>query len=633
MKIQAIGIFQNPLYKNNKQNLNNTINPFKQQTGDIISFSAKQYNAETILNPTNHCAYCGCKVYNESQIDDLAMQILSSKGARLEGNVKSVLEKLTDAKHSQELAVAKRMENKDEIDFFNKFLDISSKKSFLKGEEIFKQVYHKEKDEAQELLVANMHPLLKTIDHVTPQREEKENTHSDINLVEACYCCNHDLKKGVSFNEFYAMFPTIKHNMPSEKFEYAARQLIDSSQSQILQRLSAASMLLFLNRLFAQRQEAKNELDSVDYRIKGCKTGIQGAIQKCQDEIAAKTQEKTDLEKKFEELKQDPEYMAMIERVNLQAKLDNANTALEASRVRRHRLNDSLNGIINTPKKHRSKITLSEEEKAKKIEQLRADIASTTAQIEEQENQKFEIEYALTELNEKYPPIEDLQAKKNKADSIINAYSEIERETKLLEERKAYKEEMETKENELKTQIAQLPEFASSFSIESYPEEIQAEYKHYKDLIEALAYIDEHPNGGAIRNIIHASAREPIVKEIESLENNEAVIAYKAYEHKKALISQLEKVKKCINDATGLIHQLEKTIANNRRLTTGTTLEEAKQSSCKLSEVIRRLNEKQKYIKIPQNIARIAAEIDLLNQTIKDLTEQQKKIEDSYTAT
>ncbi|MCD7879574.1 MAG: hypothetical protein LUG16_06560, partial [Candidatus Gastranaerophilales bacterium] len=55
---------------------------------DIVSFSAKNYSKEDIINPTNHCAYCGCKVYDNSQIESLANEILISKYDRNEGKIK-----------------------------------------------------------------------------------------------------------------------------------------------------------------------------------------------------------------------------------------------------------------------------------------------------------------------------------------------------------------------------------------------------------------------------------------------------------------------------------------------------------------------------------------------------------------
>ncbi|MCD7740125.1 MAG: hypothetical protein LUH11_02105, partial [Candidatus Gastranaerophilales bacterium] len=202
MNIQSVSNIYNPFkYKPSNNKVSTKSDNKSNLTCDIVSFSSKKYDSNSILNPTNHCGYCGCKVYSEQQLDSIAKKMLSSKSGRLEGDIKSVLEKLEGAKHSQEIETAKKMENKEEIEFFRKFLDISSKKSYLKGDAIFKKIYALDEEDAISLLTKNMHPLLKTIDHISPQNEEMDNMNSDINLVEACYCCNHNLKKGSSFSE------------------------------------------------------------------------------------------------------------------------------------------------------------------------------------------------------------------------------------------------------------------------------------------------------------------------------------------------------------------------------------------------------------------------------------------------
>ena len=129
MKVQSINSLYNPFRYQNLAVLKNSnnvqTNPFLSSAkGDTVSFGAKNYDAETIVNPTAHCAYCGCKVYTDAQLDSITKEILANKASKSEGRIRSVLEKLEGAKHSQELAVAKRMENEPEIEFFKKLLDL-----------------------------------------------------------------------------------------------------------------------------------------------------------------------------------------------------------------------------------------------------------------------------------------------------------------------------------------------------------------------------------------------------------------------------------------------------------------------------------------------------------------------------
>ena len=75
MKIQNITNIYNPFKTSRNENSiqGRVYNPFNTKlVGDVVTFRAKAYNAESVENPTNHCAYCGCKVYTEQQIDSLA---------------------------------------------------------------------------------------------------------------------------------------------------------------------------------------------------------------------------------------------------------------------------------------------------------------------------------------------------------------------------------------------------------------------------------------------------------------------------------------------------------------------------------------------------------------------------------
>ena len=435
MKIYSI----NPFFRKSTFNTNSSINysasVFQNNSCDIISFSAKKYDAESILSPTNHCAYCGCKVYTEAQIEGIAKDILVSKADRLNGKIKSVLEKLEGAKNSLDLSTAKRMENVEELQFFKKFAEIASKKSFLKGSAIFEQVYNLDNERALELLIKNLHPLLKTIDHVSPQREEKENLNSDINLVEACYCCNHDLKKGVSFAEFYAMYPSIKDNMPSEKFQYAASEILDSSQAGIMQRLSATNLLKTMQRLFVQRTEAVNYLDSVDFRIKRCDMSIESAIQKCFDEISEKEQELNQREQKLAELKLDAEYTAILERLELEKNIFSQDTVIDGLVEKKQRISSQINELRNSDKKSKNKkkpetsysernknktSELTEEQKQQRIIELKSILSDTETQRQEHVLIKDELSKKLQDLVAKYPTIQMLQHEKYQIDGKQN---------------------------------------------------------------------------------------------------------------------------------------------------------------------------------------------------------------------
>ncbi len=625
MKIQSISNIYNPFkYKScsNKTSLN-AVSDKSIPMGDVISFSAKNYSIDDIINPTNHCAYCGCKVYTKEQLESIAVKMLSSKGVRLEGDIKSVLEKLDSAMHSQEIETAKNMENEDEIEFFKKFLEISSKKSWLKGKAIFEQVYGVDEDEAAKLLTKNMHPLLKTIDHVSPQNEAMVNMNSDINLVEACYCCNHDLKKGSSFDEFYAMFPSIKNNMPKEKFEYAYSHLLGSSKEVVSQRISASNMLRLLERLFVQKKEAVNYLDSVNFRINGCKTGIVDAIQSCRDEISEKELKITDLQNEIAELEKDPEYVAILKRVNINSQIDSANNTITSLKNSRQRVSNSINELQNT----KNKETMTKEEKAEKIKKLKENLSLIENKISEQESNRLELEMQLENLNEEFPTLEMLQSKEAKVRSIYNTHSALKKTKKNIEEKQNQLNEITLRENILKSQISEISEDDIHFELSNYSDTQQDAFKRYKELQEALKFIEDHPNGGSIKLLINSAAKNQITSEISNIEKQSVIIDFNNYSRRENLKLQLSKIQEEKVSAQNSLEKLIQESEKYENIVSDMTEKEAVSQMDEYSHRIACLNEKQNYIKLSQTISTLKAEITLLNQTIKDLESRQAELD------
>ncbi len=636
MKILPVNNFNNPFnLVNNKIRPKHTIDKSESFNFgfDSISFSGKKYDADDIENPTYHCAYCGCKVYNQAQIDSIAKEILQSRASRLEGKVKSVLEKLEGAKNAQDIALAKRLENDEQIKFFKNFLDISEKKSFMRGDAIFEQVYNLDSDEALDLLVKNMTPLLRTVDHVSPQNEDKDNNNSDVNLVEACYCCNHDLKKGASFSEFYAIFPSIKNNMPQDKFNYAVSSVLDSSQSSITHRISAQSMLKLIGRLFIQRTEAYNYLQSIDHRIKGCQSSVQEAIDTCRGEIQEKNNEVADLRSKLDKLMQDPEYVALLNRNGLVSKLESQNTALDSLRFRWQKTSDAINELQNPSKNKKSQAKMTDKEKEDKITLLKGSLSSLSVQIEKQKELVTATELEILEQDEKFPTIDMLQQEKNRAEAIAKAHIALASERAALEKKRTEKTQLEEQEAQLSAQIEKMPQNSASFNANEYSENEHSLYSHYLDLIEAIKYIDEHPNGGSVKSIIKDSAKKSILSEIANLEKEDIIGHYITSVRRKDLEQQLAKIRKSIEALCASISESEKACEKYEKDSSPMGYEEVQEKIASLSETMRRLNEKSVSVKIPQYINTINMEIALLQNTIDELSKKNQEIDSAFNVT
>lgn len=603
---------------------------YKYNSGDVVSFSAKKYDADAIVNPTNHCAYCGCKVYTEQQIDSIAKEILTSKSGRLEGKIKSILEKLEGAKHSDELSVAKRIENEEQIKFFRNFLEISSRKSYLRGDAIFAQVYEVDRDKALELLVTNMHPLLRTIDHISPQNLEQENNNSDVNLVEACYCCNHDLKKGSPFNEFFTMFPSIKQNMPADKFEYAMSNLLDSSSSGINKRLSASNMLKFLERLFIQRTDAMNNLDSINFRIKTAKDDIQHAIDECKQDIEEKEQEIAELEEKHAVLSKDFEYVAILNRINLQSTLSSVKDALDSLRARLQRQSAALNELRNPKqgRKSKKKDELSPAEKEEKIKSLRSSIDTLNSQIAAQEEQETRILSSIKTLDDKFPSIDMLQQQKRGIDRLIANFNRIDVLQTQISELTEKKDGLEAQMKDISSKLSAIPD--TLIKPEECSDEQNDALEKYKMLIDALKFIKEHSNGVGIKAIINHAAEGHINEEIIVLRENPVVQQFDNAAKRTQLTAEYNKLSSQFNSTQSSLDELTKEMTELEKTTADVSRADAETQSAELAEAIRRVNDKMIHIKIPQRIATLKAEVTLLESTIENLMQKQNEIDALY---
>ena len=601
---------------------------------DVVSFSAKPYS-DAIINPTGHCAYCGCKIYSENQIDSIAKELLTTKSYKLRGKIKSVLEKLNEAKNSSEITIAKQIANKDKIEFFQKFLDLSSKKAYLSGLDILNEIYQLSEEDAFKLLKTNLTPLLATVDHISPQNEGQENKHSDMNLVETCCCCNRDIKNGTPFSEFYMLFPSIKNNMPPEKFDYAYAQISVLSEEGIFQKISVSNMLKLLDRLFVERNDAINKLSSVDFRLKTSQSHISGIISELEAEITSKSNEASQLQIKLNTLKQDADFAAMLKAIELDADLKRENNTLNLLRSKRDNLSNSINKLKNSEskkspsgkQKHRASLPLTEEEKRKKqqkLDELYSQLDAVENDICSQEEKVLNCQIAIDEHYKLFPSVEMLQNQKNNIEAVINAFIQLDKSRAELEDKKRAQIDYTSQGEQLQCQIRDIS--IDSFDITSYSQEEQTDFENYKSLLEAKKYIEERSNGDWIRKLIRQYAKEPIEDEIDKLTKKTVVVDYLQFARKKELQGRLNKVNENLNKIKNDIRELKNKIAFLSSKTVNQSKVELEQKSKELEIKIRELNDKHNNIKIPQLIKGLGAEIALLRKYIEHLKLQDAKI-------
>jgi len=171
---------------------------------------------------------------------------------------------------------------------------------------------------------------------------------------------------------------------------------------------------------------------------------------------------------------------------------------------------------------------------------------------------------------------------------------------------------------------------ADDFDVSVFEAEQRAKYDRYLQILEALDFIETHPNGNTIRQIINQSAVKQMNDEIASLESEPSVQKYNVYKQKEELKTELQKTTESKKAIAEKINESEKTLKHLRTVTAGVSKEEAEETSKKAAASIRMLNEKQNLLKIPQRVAVLKAEIMFLNSTIYDLRERQKQIHEAF---
>ena len=628
MKIQTITNIYNSFRVNKKNNLGNSVsNPFlsNKLVGDVVTFRAKAYNADSVENPTNHCAYCGCKVYNEQQIESLAKEMLRDSSHRLQGDIKSVLEKLEAAVRSEELTVAKQLSNKKEIDFYKKFLQQSEDKSWLKGEAIFQQIYGLEPEEAFVELKKNLRPLTRTIDHVSPQNLGEENKDEDINLVEACYCCNHDIKEGMPFSEFYRMYPSIKENMPVDKFKYAHAKLLASSSETILLGVSAKKLMEYLSGLLAQRDKALSQLSSVDFRINESMPSIDNGINECSQEIEEKQTEIHILQLKLSSMSEDEEYQAMLERQGLILKQSQLQQELDGLRNSRKSISEAKNDLENPSRKGKKpKTKMSDDQISQKIASYKQQLLDLRTQIDDKELVLLGIQEQLKGLDESYPTPECLQSRKNSYDSIINAYTQLAEEQSNYSVSSGISSKLDFDINQLEEQIAEFP--STSFDVSKYDKQAQATYQEYSSLLDAMKLAEQYSKGSGPKVLLGIAAKSSIEQQLKAFADVPVIVDATNFLKRKDLVSQKEKKVKEKEESDKNVLASKRKIEQLEKTTSKCSLEEAKQQSVDIAAQIRRLNDKQNYLQIPNTIEKLEAEILLLERTISNLRAKKEEI-------
>ena len=332
----------NVYQKNNHEAQNSTLKMRPQLSCDTVSFSGKDYSKSQIEHPTNHCAYCGEKVYSEQKLLSKAKTIANHNKKFLEGDIRSILQNIGQIGNDSHLAKRKREENSKEIKFFNELNTLSRKYPRILAKDLVNQYLNPDKKDPVDVIFDNMHPMLSTIDHVDPQREKSDNMNNQMNLVEACYTCNHDIKNGLPFDEFLALYPTIAYFMPEDKLDFANVNGTKTLSRTIESTEDITELQTRLKSLESKRATAQSQVDCLTRDIQECLGDMDTAIQMQLREKNGKEQELENFQKEVQDMRLDPEFQIISEKKQLSDRLSSLKKTKQQTTTSISRINAAL---------------------------------------------------------------------------------------------------------------------------------------------------------------------------------------------------------------------------------------------------------------------------------------------------
>lgn len=609
----------NVYQKNNHEAQNSTLKMRPQLSCDTVSFSGKDYSKSQIEHPTNHCAYCGEKVYSEQKLLSKAKTIANHNKKFLEGDIRSILQNIGQIGNDSHLAKRKREENSKEIKFFNELNTLSRKYPRILAKDLVNQYLNPDKKDPVDVIFDNMHPMLSTIDHVDPQREKSDNMNNQMNLVEACYTCNHDIKNGLPFDEFLALYPTIAYFMPEDKLDFANVNGTKTLSRTIESTEDITELKTRLKSLESKRATAQSQIDCLTRDIQKCLGDMDTAIQMQLREKNGKEQELENFQKEVQDMRLDPEFQIISEKKQLSDRLSSLKKTKQQTTTSISRINaalkkeDKKNSTVEKlkRKKQRQREEVDNDEKkerlGQKLEAAQAALVHTNEEIEQ-------VSKRLQTLRAKLPDIEDLREQKQGLEEKIKEYEQYRAATKELQavqnitmpnltQRKAALEQRKT-------------EIEQSQSLEMSDEE-KEKYKKYKETLKQLDLIKSKERDKELKEILLIS-EEHFLRQRDALENDPAVQKAKKIDEYEYIKKQINNADEDILDAQDRQSRLIGEVFAFERAYSNENEEEIQQQLNTLNETIKRLESKAKWINVEDKINKLKAEISIIEKRCQE---------------
>ena len=598
------------------------LSPLKQ---DTVSFKGKNYSLDKIKEPTGHCAYCGEKVYSDREIDALCVEVMKLKGARLGGKLRSILEKLDMPDNYTDLAVDKRKMNKEHIAFFRQLSSFSNNSGSQTGLELLiKNAGFKDENEVKEEIKSHLKPLLKTVDHITPQRKNIDNSDEDINLVETCYTCNHDLKQGMEFSEFNSLYPSIEKHMPEYKYQYALANVLENSGNQVRAEISSQNLLKMLDTLSSQRAHAISTLDSINLRFKNCFEDIRSSLSCSKKEKAEKEAQIAALEKEKEGFYMDEEHSVRQKQAVLTSELKELMDKKISLNGSIYRLNDKIGEVVGTEHiKSKKKKQLTEKQAEQKKAEIMLSIDETKSELSKVEKEIEEKQEKFDAISEKYTPLPELTAEKSQYDDVISAYDKFEENVPEEERRQKALDKALAEELELDEILKRQP--PPDVTPDKCTPDERSQFEKYKSLIDLLNKMSQTMPQSDTTRQIYAHAQSNIENEISSMMSNPLIAKAEFKRGQYLAKTKQPKVTSVRQNAEAQLAQIQKEQEKYSELKAICSRDEAVRKSQELSKEITRVQGIYDDLKIVDKINSAKTELKLIQSTISNLENALKK--------
>lgn len=556
--------------------------------GDSVSFTSKNKDKD---KSTAHCAYCGVKIYTEKDLKARAAEIAGYHGNDLQGELRDLRDKYHLKRDSSDLARMWIEANSAEIEFFDQLYNLSCDRANRQftAEELISKFLSVESthDEIIGILYKNLRPLLQTEDHISPQHLKEPNFKNDINKVLTCYTCNHDIKNGLSFDEFYKLYPTIKNYMPPDKLDFASMNGLVSFSNQMELSNTVSELIEKSQRCKAQKAESLNRAQALEFELGRCKDSMLNMKLALEREKLEKLDEIDALNNKLDSLRKDPEFVILAEKKILS------------------QLVKSLHEDIIRARKRPGQ-----------------DAGPSPASIEEKLNFN---QSRLDDLCSMQPNLPDLISKRNDLQNELELY--IRQET-LTARLKVLRAERQSTQDQLDQVIGEINNIKATCETPGISnKEAERIINHYVDLVEQLDYITKNPQNASLLKNIFITAKETLEAQVREAELSPVITKYKSSNK----LAELGKRRSDLNaPLPGLnkeIERLETSLAQIDSTPKTVSKEEIPAMIDDLNQTIGILSEKAEGLKIDDKIKQLKVEINLIDKAYKELIQELETFE------